>query len=181
MADAGVDGLRLREQWQFRVAAAGVGAFKLLNRPVVDIATDGGRSHDLRSDIGVAGDLLVLGYFKYAGFLAANLKLRSSRPGFHRQRTASVENLGSTPSPRSRFMVRRLPGACRALPAALMRCQILPASDSRAYLHHRDMTPQSSKRAAAKRRIRKFDPVWPDYIRHRVVQEDLSRRGIQPW
>ena len=125
--------------------------------------------------LGVAGDLLVLGIFKYAGFLAANLnalfvdRLRGQHPAAGRHLLLHLHP--------DRVPGRCLPGQCRALRAAALRAvrHLFPASDRGA-----DPAPQGHDPAIRARGDQAprsaSDPVRPDHLRDRPVQEDLPRR-----
>ena len=69
---------------------------------------------------GVAGDLLVLGYFKYAGFLAANLNALVST-----QLTVNIllrSGFPFTPSPKSRFWSTPIAARSRAIDCPTTPC-----------------------------------------------------------
>ena len=125
--------------------------------------------------IGVAGDLLVLGYFKYAGFLAANLNAIFST-GFTVNILLPV-GISFYTFTQIAFLVDAYRGnvARYALAALCAVRHLFSASDRGA-----DPPPQGHDPAVRARGSKTagsaFDPVRPDHLRHRPVQEDLSGR-----
>src|ERR1700722_9049076 len=92
--------------------------------------------------IGVAGDLMVLGYFKYAGFLAANLNAMFSTGlsvsillpvGISFYTFTQIAFLGDA---------YRGKVACYALPPYALFVTYFPHLIAGPILHHRDMIPQ---------------------------------------
>src|SRR6478735_8158843 len=100
--------------------------------------------------VGVAGDLLVLGYFKYAGFLAANLNAVFST-GFTVNVLLPV-GISFYTFTQIAFLVDAYRGnvARYALPHYALFVTYFPHLIAGPILHHRDMIPQF-ERAAAKR------------------------------
>src|SRR6202171_2082207 len=100
--------------------------------------------------IGVAGDLLVLGYFKYAGFLAANLNAILSA-GFTVNILLPV-GISFYTFTQIAFLVDAYRGnvARYALPHYALFVTYFPHLIAGPILHHKDMIPQF-ERAAAKR------------------------------
>ena len=130
------------------------------------------------TDGGVAGDLLVLGIFKYAGFFAANVDalFSTASPSTSCCRSGSR----STRSPRSpSWSTPIAAGARYALPHYALFVTYFPHLIAGPILHHKEMMPQF-ERAEPSGRIR-TDPVRPDHLRDRPVQEVLIADGIQPW
>ena len=100
--------------------------------------------------IGVAGDLLVLGYFKYAGFLAANLNAIFST-GFTVNILLPV-GISFYTFTQIAFLVDAYRGkvARYRLPDYVLFVTYFPHLIAGPILHHKDMIPQF-ERAAAKR------------------------------
>src|SRR5882762_2336417 len=100
--------------------------------------------------VGVAGDLLVLGYFKYAGFLAANLNAIFST-GFTLNVLLPV-GISFYTFTQVAFLVDAYRGnvARYRLPHYALFVTYFPHLIAGPILHHRDMIPQF-ERAAAKR------------------------------
>ncbi len=100
--------------------------------------------------VGVAGDLLVLGYFKYAGFLAANLNAIFST-GFAVNILLPV-GISFYTFTQIAFLVDAYSGkvARYALPHYALFVTYFPHLIAGPILHHKDMIPQF-ERAAAKR------------------------------
>src|SRR6202171_3002552 len=100
--------------------------------------------------VGVAGDLLVLGYFKYAGFLAANLNAIFST-GFTVNILLPV-GISFYTFTQIAFLVDAYRGnvARYRLPHYALFVTYFPHLIAGPILHHRDMIPQF-ERAAAKR------------------------------
>src|SRR5882762_6244560 len=100
--------------------------------------------------VGVAGDLLVLGYFKYAGFLAANLNaIFSTRLTVNVLLPVGISFYTFT---QIAFLVDAYRGnvARYRLPHYALFVTYFPHLIAGPILHHRDMIPQF-ERAAAKR------------------------------
>jgi D-alanyl-lipoteichoic acid acyltransferase DltB (MBOAT superfamily) len=124
---------------------------------------------------GVAGDLLVLGIFKYAGFFAANLNTLFS--------TGLVVNIvlpvgiSFYTFTQIAFLVDAYRGnvARYALPHYALFVTYFPHLIAGPILHHKDMIPQF-ERAETRRPRSASDPVRPDHLRHRTVQEDVPGR-----
>src|SRR5258707_6045789 len=100
--------------------------------------------------VGVAGDLLTLGYFKYAGFLAANLNAAFST-GFTVNVLLPV-GISFYTFTQIAFLVDAYRGnvARYALPHSALFVTYFPHLIAGPILHHKDMTPQF-ERAETKR------------------------------
>ena len=118
---------------------------------------------------------LVLGYFKYAGFLAANLNALFST-GLTVEHSAPGGHLFYTFT-QIAFLVDAYRGkvAHYALPHYALFVSYFPHLIAGPILHHRDMIPQF-ERAEFKAAGSASDPVRPDHFRDRPVQEDLPCR-----
>ena len=125
--------------------------------------------------IGVAGDLLVLGTFKYAGFLAANLNALFSA-GLTVDILLPV-GISFYTFTQIAFLVDAYRGkvAGYRLPHYALFVTYFPHLIAGPILHHKDMIPQF-ERAEAQAAESASDPVRPDHLRDRPVQEDLSCR-----
>ena len=125
--------------------------------------------------VGVAGDLLVLGVFKYAGFLAANLDWAFST-------TFNVDillpvGISFYTFTQIAFLVDAYRGkvAHYRLPHYALFVTYFPHLIAGPILHHSDMIPQfegPDGEAAGPA----SDPARADDLRDRPVQEDLPRR-----
>jgi D-alanyl-lipoteichoic acid acyltransferase DltB (MBOAT superfamily) len=104
--------------------------------------------------IGVAGDLLTLGYFKYAGFLAANLNWVFST-GFTVNVLLPV-GISFYTFTQIAFLVDAYRGntARYALPHYALFVTYFPHLIAGPILHHKDMIPQFERAAA-----RRPDPI----------------------
>ena len=125
--------------------------------------------------MGVAGDLLMLGIFKYAGFLAANLNALFST-GFTVDILLPV-GISFYTFTQIAFLVDAYRGnvARYALPHYALFVSYFPHLIAGPILHHRDMIPQFERRASQAAGSAS-DPVRPDHLRDRPVQEDRSCR-----
>ena len=124
---------------------------------------------------GVAGDLLVLGTFKYAGFFAANLNAMFST-GFVVNILLPV-GISFYTFTQIAFLVDAYRGnvARYGLPHYALFVTYFPHLIAGPILHHKDMIPQF-ERARDETPRSASDPVRPHHLCHRTVQEDLPRR-----
>ena len=106
--------------WQFVLLLLASVAFNYLIGLVLISKRPRSASRVAALTIGVAGDLLTLGYFKYAGFLAANFNWVFST-GFTINVLLPV-GIHSTPSPRLRSWSMLTGAMSRATRCRIMRC-----------------------------------------------------------
>ena len=152
-------------------------AFNYVDRLAADRSASCASGAALRAclDVGVAGDLLVLGIFKYAGFLAANLNALFST-GFAVNILLPV-GISFYTFTQIAFLVDAYRGnvARYALPHYALFVTYFPHLIAGPILHHSDMIPQF-ERAAAKRPDPHLILCGLIIFAHRPVQEDLPRR-----
>ena len=125
--------------------------------------------------VGVAGDLLALGIFKYAGFLVANFNaMFSTSVAVNILLPVGISFYTFT---QIAFLVDAYRGkvAHYALPHYALFVTYFPHLIAGPILHHRDMIPQfeSAELEAAESAS---DPVRPDHFRDRPVQENRACR-----
>ena len=151
LAGAGVARLLLRSNWQFVALLLASIAFNYLIGLLLITSRLRTRLRFAVLTLGVAGDLLVLGYFKYAGFFAANLDALLSA-GLHGRSPAAGRHILLHLHP------DRLPGdayrgkvAGYRLPHYALFVTYFPHLIAGPILHHKDMIPQLSARRASGR------------------------------
>ena len=175
LAGAGVAGVLFRQQLAVCTAAAGVGRVQLFDRLAADrraaaphAAICGPDDRRRRRSSG-ARHLQICR-------LPRRQSQRAVFDRVYRQHPAAGRDFILHLHP-DRVPGRRLPGQCRALRAAALRAvrHLFPASDRGA-----DPASQGHDPAIRARRIEAAgsasDPVRPDHLRDRPVQEDLPRR-----
>ena len=176
LAGAGLAGLLFRRQLAVRAAAAGLDRLQLRHRLSADRDGNCAPRRALPcSRLGVAGDLLVLGIFKYAGFLAANLNALFST-GFAVNILLPV-GISFYTFTQIAFLVDAYRGnvARYALPHYALFVTYFPhliaGPDPASQGHDPAIRARGGQAARSA-----SDPVRPDHLRDRPVQEDLPRR-----
>ena len=181
MAGAGVPSLLLLKQLAIRAIAGGVDRIQLFRRLFPD-HEENFRHRGLRFavlTVGVAGDWLLLGDLQIRGLLRRQPHCAVQRPAS--SSTSSCRSASpSTPSRRSPSWSTPTAGnvARYALPHYALFVTYFPHLIAGPILHHREMMPQFERRRQAARSA--SDPVRPDHLRDRPVQEDVLADGIQP-
>jgi alginate O-acetyltransferase complex protein AlgI len=128
--------------WQFVLLLLASIAFNyVIGLMLISQRLRGGRRFAVLT-VGVAGDLLVLGYFKYAGFLAANLNAIFST-GIHLEILLPV-GISFYTFTQVAFLVDAYRGkiAHYALPYYALFVTYFPHLIAGPILHHKDMIPQ---------------------------------------